>query len=213
MTEITLYGFAPSTFTWSARLALEEKGVPYSLEPVELGSEAHRALHPFSRIPILRHGDTTLFETSAIMRYVDAAFDGPALVPSDPRLAARMEQWISAYNDYFVRTILHGVLYQRVIVPMRGGVTDEAAVAEIMPAVREQLRIADAALADSQYLAGATVTLADLMTVPSFAHLGGVPEGQGLLDGFPNLGRWFAAMCARHSFAATRPAPPQQAAA
>ena len=92
MTDVTIYGPPHSTYLRSARLALEEKGVDYALEPVEFKSPAHFDLHPFGRVPILRHGDFQLYESMAIMAYVDETFDGPALAPSEPRQRARMIQ-------------------------------------------------------------------------------------------------------------------------
>lgn len=214
MTDVVLYGFAHSSFTWSARIALEEKRVPYRLEPIEMWTEAHRALHPFKKIPILKHGDTTVFESSAIMRYADMMFDGPALQPADPMRRVRMEQWLSAHNDYFVKTILGVVIYQRIIVPnFLGGTPDEAAIAEAMPKVRELLAIIDGALAGSDHFAGPEVSLADFMYLPTLTHLAGLPEGRGLLDSYPNLKRWSAAMNVRASVVATQPAPQQAAAA
>jgi len=214
MADVTLYGFPFSSFTWSARLALEEKRVPYRLEPVEMWSEAHRALHPFKKIPILKHGDTIVFESSAIMRYVDMMFDGPALQPAEPMRRVRMEQWLSAHNDYAVKTILGVIIYQRMIVPnFLGGTPDEAAIAAAMPRVREILGIIDGALAGSGCFAGPEVSLADFMYLPTLTHLGSVAEGRGLLDGYPNLARWAAAMAARPSVTVTTPAPQQAAAA
>ena len=81
MSDIVVYGFAPSTFVRTARLALEEKGVDYELEAVDFGSEELLRLHPFGRIPAFAHGAVRLYETSAIVRYVDESFDGPALQP------------------------------------------------------------------------------------------------------------------------------------
>ena len=67
-------------------MALEAKGVAYRFEPVDIFSpdadrDAYRKLHPFMRIPALRHGDFTSIETGAINRYVDEAFPGPPLQP------------------------------------------------------------------------------------------------------------------------------------
>ena len=85
MTDVVVLGFPRSTYVHIVRLVLTHKGVPYTfrdLEP-EMGSPAHLALHPFDRVPILQHGDFTLYETSAIAVYVDEAFEGPALQPKD----------------------------------------------------------------------------------------------------------------------------------
>ncbi len=90
MSKLTIYGIAPSTYTRSARMAAIEKGIEFDFEPVELGSPEHLALHPYGKVPIMRHGDLTLYETFAIGRYIDEAFDGPALQPSDTAERARM---------------------------------------------------------------------------------------------------------------------------
>src|SRR5712671_5059019 len=100
MSELIVFGFARSTFVNIVRLVLTHKEVPYSfhdLEP-EMGKPSHLALHPFNRVPILRHGDFTVYETSAIVAYIDEAFDGAELTPGDPQKRARMNQWISAVN-------------------------------------------------------------------------------------------------------------------
>ena len=85
MSDPIVYGFPRSTFVNIVRLILTHKDVAYSfhdLEPV-MGKPDHLALHPFNRVPILRHGDLTVYETSAIAAYVDEAFDGPRLTPKD----------------------------------------------------------------------------------------------------------------------------------
>jgi glutathione S-transferase len=41
-----------------------------------------------------------VYETSAILSYVDDAFGAPKLTPDDPQQRARMNQWISAVNGY-----------------------------------------------------------------------------------------------------------------
>src|SRR5205823_10892661 len=103
MPDVTVFGFPRSTFVQIVRLVLTHKEVPYTfrdLEP-EMGTPAHLALHPFDRVPILQHGDFTLYETSAIAAYVDEVFDGPKLTPADPQKRARVNQWISAINAYY----------------------------------------------------------------------------------------------------------------
>jgi glutathione S-transferase len=66
-----------------------------------MGKPAHLALHPFNRAPILQHGDFTVYETSAIVTYVEETFNSVALRPAGPRERARMDQWISAVNSYY----------------------------------------------------------------------------------------------------------------
>ena len=91
MSDPIVYGFPRSTFVNIVRLILTHKDVAYSfhdLEPV-MGKREHLALHPFNRVPILRHDDFTVYETSAIASYVDEAFGGPRLTPKDVTRSGR----------------------------------------------------------------------------------------------------------------------------
>ncbi|HEU5294661.1 MAG TPA: glutathione S-transferase N-terminal domain-containing protein, partial [Burkholderiaceae bacterium] len=119
MAGVNLYGLARSVYTRIARLALEEKGAAYTLHEVEIfgpdGVPAeHRARHPFGRIPAFEHDGFWLYETAAITRYVDEAFDGPALQPTQPRERARMNQVIGVIDAYAYRPMIWDVLVERV---------------------------------------------------------------------------------------------------
>jgi glutathione S-transferase len=213
MSDVILYGFAPSTYVRTARLACEEKGVTHALEAIELGSPAHRALHPFARMPAMRHGDFVLYETSAIARYVDETFEGPALQPAAPRARARMNQWISAVNDYYYQALARGIVLPRIVYPMRGRSVDEAAVAAAVEQAEQYLGVADATLAAGPYLAGDALSLADLFLGPIVFWLEKTPEGARLLPRFPAVRGWYDGLAARPSFVATAPPIPQQTAA
>jgi glutathione S-transferase len=103
MPDLIVYGFPRSTFVNIVRLILAHKDVAYDFRDLEavMGKPEHLALHPFNRVPILKHDDFVLYETSAIARYIDEAFEGPRLTPRDVRTRARMNQWISAVNSYY----------------------------------------------------------------------------------------------------------------
>jgi glutathione S-transferase len=119
MTDVVVLGFPRSTYVHIVRLVLTHKGVPYTfrdLEP-EMGSASHLALHPFDRVPILQHGDFTLFETSAIATYVDEALEGPLLQPKDVQARARMNQWISSVNSYYYPYMIYHVTHERLVYP------------------------------------------------------------------------------------------------
>ena len=91
MSEVTLFGFPRSVYVQMAGIVLTHKEVPYAFHDLEteMNTGSHIALHPFERVPILRHGDFTVYETSAIVGYIDDAFDGNNLTPTDPRKRAR----------------------------------------------------------------------------------------------------------------------------
>src|SRR5947208_5823279 len=101
MSDFIVHGVPGSPFLRSVQLGLEEKGALYRLAvmaPGESKSAAHLKRHPFGRIPAFEHGDFQLYETQAILRYLDDVIPEPALKPADPRAAARMNQ-IIGIND------------------------------------------------------------------------------------------------------------------
>ena len=107
-----------SVYVRAVRLALEEKGVPYEIVPVDIFATGgpppeHRARHPFGKIPAFEHAGFRLYEAGAITRYVDEAFPGPRLQPEDPHGRARMNQIISILDSYAYRTLVWDICRAR----------------------------------------------------------------------------------------------------
>lgn len=213
MADIKLYGFAQSSYTWSARIAAEEKGITHELIDIEFGSESHRALHPFAKIPAMQHGDFVLYETSAISRYIDETFDGPALQPDDTKARALMDQWISAYNDNIYPAVAKQIVIQRIVIPRQGGETDEAVVKEGAEKAAYQMAVLEKALSQSEYLAGDSFSIADMIAAPILWYLEKLPEGEMLYAKTTAVNAWRKRIEARPSFAATIPPMLQQEAA
>ncbi len=92
MPDITINGFPPSSYTWSVRIAFAERGISYELQGADFGADELLAVHPFNKIPAMRHGDFILHKSSAIMHYIDDTFDGPALQPAHAKGRALQEQ-------------------------------------------------------------------------------------------------------------------------
>lgn len=211
MADITIYGSPNSTFVRTARLAFEEKGVAYGIDPVgedgadSIKSDTHLARHPWGKIPAIRHGQLTLFESLAIGRYVDEAFDGPALQPADVKERAMMTQWYSAIVDHVVPDVVFGYVLAFARPSGPDGKPDMARVQELTPIVRNHFEIIDRALEGRTYLAGDAISLADLVLIPPCHYLGNFPGGMEIYAGLGNLGRWWEAVSARPSFKATVP--------
>lgn len=193
MSDPIVYGFPRSTFVNIVRLVLTQKDVPYSfhdLEPV-MGKPEHLALHPFDRVPILRHGDFTVYETSAIVSYVDEAFAGPKLTPQDVRARGRMNQWISAVNSYYYPYMIYHVTHERLVFPELGIASDEKVVAHALPKVELGLGVLERELSHGQdYVLGAELTLADFFILPSTFAFSLTEEGRKLYPKFPAFSRW-----------------------
>jgi glutathione S-transferase len=208
MPAVELFGLERSIYTRIARLALEEKGVAYTLHEVEIFGpsgvpEAHRLRHPFGRIPVLRHGDFELYETAAITRYVDEAFDGPALQPSEPAQRARMNQLIGLLDAYAYQPMVWGVFVQRVRRPLQGEAADEAKIAQSIEQSRTCLQAVIRLAAFEPFLVSRSISLADLHAAPMLRYLSLAPEGKALLDQHHALTTWLQSMLARPSLLRT----------
>lgn len=93
MSEFVIHSIPGSPFGRAVLVALEEKNARYRLAPVVPGTHRaplHLARHPFGRVPVLEHDDFTLYETQAILRYIDRVHPAPALTPDEAAIAAAM---------------------------------------------------------------------------------------------------------------------------
>src|SRR6185436_9015626 len=87
-----------------------------------------RAIHPFGKMPVLRHGDFQLFESKAIATYLDRNFPAPYLFPSDLRLAALTEQWVSLTNTLMDLTLIRTYLFAYIVPKTADGKPDREAI-------------------------------------------------------------------------------------
>ena len=214
MPSVTLFGFPRSTYVQIVGLVLTHKEVPYEfhdLEP-EMGGPSHLALHPFDRVPILRHGDFTVYETAAIVAYVDDAFDGQKLTPEDAQPRGRMNQWISAINGYYYPYLIYHVSHERNVFPQLGIASDEKVVAHAMPKVGNGLRVMERELSHGKdFLIGPELTLADFYMLPMIHAFGFAPEAQELYPKFPAICAWRERMEALPALKRFRTAQPPRA--
>jgi len=197
MPDPIVYGFPRSTFVNIVRLILTHKDVAYSfhdLEPV-MGKPEHLALHPFNRVPILKHGDLTIYETSAIAAYVDEAFGGASLTPKDVKARARMNQWIGAVNSYYYPYMIYHVSHERNVFPELGIPTDEKVVAHALPKIETGLQVLERELVHGKtYLLGSELTLADYYLLPCTYSFSFAPEAKAMYPKYPAFSRWRESM-------------------
>ena len=208
--DVVLYGPAYSTYTRTARLALEEKGAAYRLHEVDtLAGEGqkpeHLARHPWGKVPVLEHDGFSLFETVAITRYVDEAFPGPALLPDDARRRARVAQICAVLDNYGWSPMVITVFVQRVVVPMRGGAADQAAIDAAMPQAGRVLATIEGLMDGEEFLLGGAVSLADLHLAPILDYFARAEDGRAALQRHPRLAAWWGRIEQRPSVARTRP--------
>src|SRR6266404_6468032 len=160
-----VYGPAGSTYVWSTRLALAEKGVAHELVEIGFGQhreEPHLSRQPFAKMPAFEHDGFALYETQAIMRYVDERFAGTPLQPEDVHKWSRMNQIIGIVDAYAWPSIGGTILFNRMLVTrFLGGTPDEAAIEAALPRARLCLAEIDRLMEDHRFLAADFVSLAD----------------------------------------------------
>jgi glutathione S-transferase len=210
---VELHGYKYSVYAWIVRLALHEKGVAYGWREVNPFAEDvpadYLAMHPFKRVPVLVHDGFVLYETGAITRYVDEAFDGPPLQPVEPQQRARQQQIVSMIDSYaywpLVRQVFsHGFFRQRT-----GRDSDPAEVRRGLEAAPRVIGALEQLASGSDFLCGDALSLADIHLAPMIGYFTRHPEGAALLMRHRRLSRWWEEMSKRSTFHATTPDVPK----
>jgi glutathione S-transferase len=207
MSEFIVHSIPGSPFGRAVMAALEEKGASYRLSPVAPGtfqSPEHLARHPFGRVPVLEHSGFSLYESQAILRYLDRVLPMPALTPADPERAARMDQVMNINDWYLFHGVGNVIVFHRVVGPRVMGLKpDEAAIEAAMPKARSVFGELARLLGQQSYFAGEAVSLADLLVAPAIDFFTQTPEWTVLGASHANLVAWLARMQARPSLKAT----------
>src|SRR6202035_1178565 len=202
-----IIGSARSTYTRVVRMVCEEKGIAYLLTETMLGAPELAAINPLGKMPVLRHGEVELFESRAIATYLDRHFPGPPVFPSDPRLAALTEQWVSLVNTVVDRTMIRTYLLAYAFPRTADGKPDRKAIDAATPALRQQIGVLDQAVAATGYLVGDRFTFADINLLPILFQVRQLPEGAEALTAASHLADYYDRHAARPSFKATIPPP------
>ena len=198
MPQFIVHSVPGSPYGRAVLATLVEKGASFRLSPVIPGTlkvEPHVSRHPFGRVPVLEHDDFMLYETQAIMRYLDRVAQGPALTPTDAKEAARMDQVMNVCDWYLFQGVGAVIGFQRVVGPKLLGLqTDEAAIAQAMPRAHAVFSELSRLLGTNTWFAGDRLSLADLMTAAHIDFFVQTPEWAPLTAATPNLVAWLARM-------------------
>lgn len=194
-----LYGHPASGCTWKVLATFHEKGHAPHFEVVDITrgghhTPEHRARHPFGQVPVLEDGAFRLFESRAIIRYVDAELSGPALTPADSQGRARMEQWISVECCNLVPPLME------LVAPLLWGRDPGVeALRRARARVEAALDVAEGGLGQARWFVGEAFTLADLSWLPYVQYL--FIAGQGaLVTARPALAAWWERASTRPSW-------------
>ena len=201
---LQIIGTGRSNFVRTVRMVAHEKGVEYEHLPAAPRSDEARAVHPLGQIPSLRHDGLELIESQAIARYIDEAFPGPRLTPTDPRDAALVNEWVA-----FTATSVDQLLMRRYVVEylFNKDAAGNVIRTEIDLALRRFPRmfgVLDSAVAPG-FLGGAAFSMADCFVMPLLSVVQLFPEGKAFMEKAETLKAYFAKVSERPSFVATKP--------
>lgn len=204
---MVLFGYIFSVYTRTVRMAMHIKNATYAFEemdpfdPSDTGAVA--VVHPFLRVPALRVDRFAIYETQAILDYLEAVIPEPRLQPLDPQQAARMRQVMSIADSYFYWPLVRQAAAQHVFHPLLGDPVDET---ERAKGVAAAPRVLDALEAlTSQVLRSGDLTLADCHLWPMMDYALMVPELEEMVANRPGLLAWSTAMAAHPAARATKP--------
>ena len=109
---IDLYWGSGSPQCWRVMLALEHKRLPWTSHPLQLARQDHKspqmlAMNPRGRVPVLKDGDYVVFESVAVLYYLDLKYPDPPIfgrTPEEAGVIMRVIEEFQAYTeDYLMR--------------------------------------------------------------------------------------------------------------
>jgi glutathione S-transferase len=197
-----LYGHPASTCTRKVLTVLAEKNAAHDFVLVDImkgeqKTPAYLARHPFGVVPAIDDNGFVLYESRAIIRYLDATLAGTSLTPADAKGRALMEQWISVESSYFSPPAMKAIL--NIMYASMGGKSPDLEVVEAGKAgANKALDVLEANLAGKDFLAG-TFSLADITYAPYVQYMFDMNIAQGVSER-PNCLAWWKRVSGRPSW-------------
>lgn len=192
---IKLYGFPLSGHSHRVELMLSLLGLPSEFVLVDLKQGAHKAadfiatINPFGQVPAIDDNGVLLADSTAILVYLASTYGNGQWLPSDPVGQARVQRWLSAAAGQ-----LHGGPATARLALVFGADVDTAAAITRSHAL---LKLMDAQLSQSRFLASELPTIADVAFYTYVAH---APEGNVSLADYPHVRAWLASIEALPGF-------------
>ena len=217
---IDLYWGSGSAYCWRVLLALEHKRLAYRSHLLKFDQQEHKApqmlaMNPRGQLPVLRDGDYVVFESLAVLYYLDRKYPEPAIFGGSAEEGAIIMRVICEYQAYAepsLMQIVANLLYRR-DPALASGMAE--AMAEAMIRVASEARTIERRLAQSNWVVGENFSAADMVIYPDIRLLLRAlaqPAAHELAARFlplevnyPALGRWLARVAALAPGAAVEP--------
>ncbi|MEE9945935.1 MAG: glutathione S-transferase [Pseudomonas asiatica] len=191
---IKLYNFPKSGHAHRIELMLSLLNLPTELVFVDLAKGAHKqpdflALNPFGQVPVIDDNGTVIADSNAILVYLAKKYDNGTWLPEEPAAAARVQRWLSVAAG----PLAFGPAAARLVTVFGASFNTD----EVITRAHTLLKVIDAELAKTPFLAGSTPTIADIANYSYIAH---APEGNVSLEPYANVRSWLARIEALPSF-------------
>ncbi|NOX69889.1 MAG: glutathione S-transferase family protein [Gammaproteobacteria bacterium] len=197
----TLYWISGSPFAWRAMLVLEHKGIKYESQRLDASKEEQKtaeflAINPRGKVPALRDKDTTIYESLAIMEYLERIKPEPNLFGSSASESAAVKQCICELDNYTLRALM-GIVQPVLFTDGTQALPD---MKDAIVESHREFQFMEDRLASSDYLASDRLTAADFAFVPALEYVLRAADKQQISeDGFgfsplgeryPNIAAW-----------------------
>jgi len=199
---LQVHGRATSSNVQVVMWAIAEMGIPYRRTDVGgpfggTSSPEFLAMNPMGRVPVIEDGAVTLFESQAILRYLATTYHAETLWPQPPMARAQVDQWMEWAKVNVYPVLTYKVFWQ--LIRVSAAERDNALVAAGIAELDRLMRIADAQIARSGWLAGPEMSLADITFGTQLYRYFTVDLKRADL---PNLRTYYDRLCTRPAYAA-----------
>lgn len=201
---LEIIGIARSNFVRTVRMCAEEKGVAYEHVSEMPHSDAVKAINPMGQVPVMRHDGLELCESQAIARYIDTAFDGPPLVPTNPKAAAPINRWVAAAAAGVDQLIMRNYVVEYVFHKDEDGNVVRTKIDRAVKRFPRMFGMLENAVAPG-YLGSSEFSMADCFLAPILNAAQIFPEGKEAMANSAPLTAYFEKIAARDSFKNTAP--------
>lgn len=198
---LELYWGSGSPFSWRVMLALEVKRLKYESKILEFSKQENKSpdylrLNPRGKVPALKDGDFVLYESLAIMAYLDRKHPDPPIFGRTPQETGLIWRAISETESYLVAP------GAKVIAPIffSKGLEKTDEIRAAAAAIRDELKRIDTTLAGSVWIVGSCISAADIALFPLVQILlraaskeSAKPLNLGFLplaQTYPNIAAW-----------------------
>ena len=201
MSRVELFSFEGCPYAQRTRMTLIEKGIDYELTEIDLFNRPawFKEVSPYGKVPVLRHGGGTIYESGIINQYLDEIFPAPPLLPATALGRAQARIWMDYCESRFLAAT-HKLMSEAGELANRP--ENVRKLTEVLQFIEhEGLQ----RLGNGPYFFGPQVTLVDIQFSPFFERFGTYVQlaGAEWPADCTRLRTWFEAMQQRPSYQAT----------